>query len=581
MRCVKISHAESDNSFSLIVNGRKNLAKSLNVIGLVNIQYVVYNNEVYVIEVNPRASRTVPYLSKVTGVPMVDLAVRVSLGEKLKDLGYGTGLFRTPVYTAVKVPVFSFEKLIDVDTHLGPEMKSTGEVLGIGRNLHEALFKGLVAAGYKMHHKGGVFITVRDSDKHEIPEAARKFVKAGFKLYATEGTAKVLEGAGMHADTVKKIHAAESGGCEDVPDSISILESGKIQYIISTSAKGRLPALDSVKIRRRACALGIPCMTSIDTAGALADSLLSRYSEYSTRLVDINRMRNVRQKLQFVKMQTCGNDFIFIDCYDQIVEAPESLAVELCDRNRSIGADGIVLIERSGRADAGMRMFNKDGSEGRMAGNAARCVARYLYDYKGLRRRSLTIETPSGIRSVYVITKEGRAEYSYVDMGKPVMQPDLIPVALNDEDTDAAENAVINKKVTIARKEYEITCLSVGNPHCVVFGDDPDSIDIETEGPLFEHAEIFPERINTEFVKVIDDHTLKMRVWERGNGETLACGTGACAAAAAAVLNGFCVRECYIRVMVRGGELFVRYCDDGTMYLKGSAEFAFEGTVEI
>jgi carbamoyl-phosphate synthase large subunit len=261
------------------------MCRALNVMGLVNIQYVLYNDEIYVIEVNPRASRTVPYMSKVTSVPMCELSVRASLGEKLSDMGYSGGISRKPAYVAVKVPVFSFEKLADVDTHLGPEMKSTGEVLGVGKTLEEALFKGLVGSGYKLYRHGGVLITVKDSDKPEIVPIAEKFSRCGFTIYATEGTARLLKSRGFDVHVVGKIH-------EGVPNNTAaLLESGKISYIISTSAKGRDPAQDDVKIRRKACGLGIPCLTSVDTANALADCLLSGYSEVNTELVDINCLK--------------------------------------------------------------------------------------------------------------------------------------------------------------------------------------------------------------------------------------------------------------------------------------------------
>lgn len=213
----------------------KQLALALNTQGLINIQYVIHAEEIYVIEVNPRASRTIPYISKVTGVPMVDLATRAMLGEKLADMGFGTGLYKRPPYVAVKVPVFSFEKLTDVDVQLGPEMKSTGEVLGIGKSLAEALYKGLVAAGYKMEKQGGVLITVRDIDKPEIVDIAKKYADLGFTLYATTGTARLLNESGMKVIPVKKIHEASDDNIQ------TLLESGKVNYIISTSSKGRLP----------------------------------------------------------------------------------------------------------------------------------------------------------------------------------------------------------------------------------------------------------------------------------------------------------------------------------------------------
>ncbi len=263
-----------------LVDYSTRLALSLHTKGLINIQYVISQDQVYVIEVNPRSSRTVPYLSKVTGIPMVDIATRIMLGEKLKDMPYGTGLYPASSYTAIKVPVFSFEKLSGLDTQLGPEMKSTGEVLGIGPTMTEALYKGLVGAGYSMKRKGGVFITVRDTDKEEIPEVARHFADLGFHLYATAGTARVLREHGMQATMVHKISESEH-------NTIALLESGKVNYIISTSAKGRTPARDSVKVRRKSVELGIPCLTSLDTAVALADILKSGFTAETATLVDI------------------------------------------------------------------------------------------------------------------------------------------------------------------------------------------------------------------------------------------------------------------------------------------------------
>ena len=260
------------------------LALALKVKGLINVQYVVYNHSVYVIEVNPRSSRTVPYISQVTGVPMVSLATQIALGAKLKDLGYGTGLYPARDFVAVKVPVFSFAKLSGVDTHLGPEMKSTGEVLGIARNFNDALLKGLVAAGYQMKRTGGVFISVRDGDKQEVLEVADKFASLGFELYATSGTASNLNRNMIAANTVKKIH-------ED-PDNnvLTLLDSGKIDYVISTSEKGRLPAKDSVRIRRKAVERSIACLTSLDTANAIADCLAMNKTVDDIELVDITRI---------------------------------------------------------------------------------------------------------------------------------------------------------------------------------------------------------------------------------------------------------------------------------------------------
>ncbi|MCD8187091.1 MAG: carbamoyl-phosphate synthase large subunit [Ruminococcus sp.] len=266
-----------------IIEYTRFLATELQVIGLVNIQYVVYNNEVYVIEVNPRSSRTVPYISKVTGIPMVDLATKIMLGATLKELGYESGLYPEGDYVAVKVPVFSFEKLQDVDTMLDPEMKSTGECLGIARTFEDALLKGLVAAGYDLKKEGGVLISVRDTDKQEIIAIADKFSRMGFELYGTSGTASMLNRNMIATNLVKKISDGE-------PNVITLLESGKIHYVISTSAKGRLPARDSVKMRRKSIERSICSLTAIDTARALANVLESGRSIDDVELVDITKI---------------------------------------------------------------------------------------------------------------------------------------------------------------------------------------------------------------------------------------------------------------------------------------------------
>ena len=542
------------------------LALALKTKGLINIQYVIHENRIYVIEVNPRSSRTVPYISKVTGVPMVDLATRAMLGEKLRDMGFGTGLYPASSYYAVKVPVFSFEKLMDVDTQLGPEMKSTGEVLGIGKTMEEALYKGLLAAGYRMRTRGGVLVTVRNSDKAEIADVVRAYAQLGFSLYATKGTARVLEENGLTVTQVDKIHESDD-------NTMTLLESGKIQYILSTSAKGRIPARDSVKLRRKAVELGIPCLTSLDTAAALASSMKSRYRPESVELVDINHMRRESMKLRFVKMQGCGNDYIYFDCFDQTVKNPETLSVRLSKFHTGIGGDGVILINPSRVADAQMRIFNLDGSEGKMCGNGIRCVGKYLYDSGRVKRETMTVETLSGIKTLRLAIRDGKTKAVTVDMGAAQLSSASIPVKLDGE-------RVVQQPVTVADREWKITCVSMGNPHAVIFIDHVDTFPLEQIGPQFETNPLFPEGVNTEFVQVIDRHTLKMRVWERGSGETLACGTGACATAVAAVLNGFCDKDEDITVKLRGGDLVIRYTDE-TVWMTGGAETVFTGEVDV
>ena len=551
-----------------VIDYTRRLALSLNTKGLINIQYVIKNNAIYIIEVNPRSSRTIPYISKVTGVPMIDLATRVMLGEKLADLGYGTGLYPSALYRAVKVPVFSFEKLLDVDTHLGPEMKSTGEVLGVGKTYEEALYKGLVAAGYTMHKKGGVFISVRDSDQIEIADIAVKFYELGFDLYATRGTAKRLQQAHLPVQIVQKINQS------DTDNPITLIESGAIQYVISTSAKGRIPSRDSVKIRRKTVERSIPCLTSLDTAHALADCLRSRFTQSSTELVDINHMRRKKMKLSFTKMHGAGNDYIYFDCMERELENPESLSVSLSDRHTGIGGDGIVMICSSNAADAKMRMFNLDGSEGKMCGNAIRCVGKYLYDHGVVKKEAMDIETLSGIKHLHLYVQNGEVDSVCVDMEKAILTPADIPVAIE-------KDQIVSEKVDIDGEPFEITTVSMGNPHAIVYVDDLHALEIEKIGPKFEFSSLFPERVNTEFVTVIDRQTLKMRVWERGSGETWACGTGACAAAVASVLNGYCDYDRDITVKLKGGDLIIRYRKDGTVTMTGNAVKVFEGVVEI
>ena len=266
-----------------IIRYTEALAKNLAVLGLVNIQFVLYNDEVYVIEVNPRSSRTVPYISKVTGVPMVDLATRCMFGEKLRDMGCGTGLHPESDHYAVKVPVFSFQKLRDLDTQLGPEMKSTGEVLGVSTSFREALLKGLIGAGFQMKKKGAVLISVRDSDKQEAIRIGERFEALGFDIHATSGTANVLNRHMVATNAIRNVD-------EPSPNIIDLIESGKIDYVVATSVKGRHPELGSVHIRRTAVERAIPCLTSIDTASALLRCLEGDIRIENCEMVDINKI---------------------------------------------------------------------------------------------------------------------------------------------------------------------------------------------------------------------------------------------------------------------------------------------------
>ena len=558
----------NDKMLEKVVDYSTRLALAMGTRGLVNIQYLIYHNELDVIEVNPRASRTVPYISKVTGIPMVDLAARVMVGQTLAEQGYGTGLYRTPPYYTVKVPVFSFEKLLDANSRLGPEMKSTGEVLGIGKNLNEALFKGLTAAGNIVTTAQaadcGVFICVDTHDSYEIVGIAKKFSDLGMTLYVTPETNRAIEGLGIETTVVP--------APQEDPTVYNLIDEGKISYIIYTGAIHDTGADDYIELHRRAMLHSIVCLTSLDTANALADIVASRFNELNTELVDINHLRRSRQTLSFSKMQGSGDDYIFIDNRDLRITCPESLCVNLCRPHTGVGADGIVLIENSDVADCRMRIFNTDGSEGRMAGNCIRCVGKYVYDKGIVRKETVTVETASGVRELKLYTRNGKVNYVTVCMGKADLSAASLPTTLPGE-------TLIDTPVTVGGKEYRITCVSVGNPHCVIFCDNVDRADVAGVGPLFESAPFFPERINTEFIRVVNPHTIKMRVYERGNGETPACGTGACAAVVAAVENGFCKKGEDITVKLTGGDLLVNYSDEG-VFLSGNAKLVFEGYTE-
>ena len=269
-------------------------------------------------------------------------------------------------------------------------------------------------------------------------------------------------------------------------------------------------------------------------------------------------------------MHGIGNDYIY---FDEELPNPEQVAIKLSDRHFSVGGDGIVLILPSEFADAKMRMFNADGSEGKMCGNAIRCVGKFLYEIQGIKKKRLTVETLSGIKTLDLNTDGDEVVSVTVDMGAPILIPDEIPALFEGE-------SVVDQPLIVGDSQYRVTCVSMGNPHCVVFGGDPYEIELEKIGSQFEHHPAFPARVNTEFVQIVGKNELKTRVWERGSGETWACGTGACASAVAAVLSGHADRNKDITVHLRGGDLVIRYTGD-TVLMTGPAEIAYLGVVEL
>ena len=273
--------------------------------------------------------------------------------------------------------------------------------------------------------------------------------------------------------------------------------------------------------------------------------------------------------MKFTKMQGLGNDYVYVNCFEEKIEAPSELAVKISDRHFGVGSDGLIMINPSEKADFEMEMYNADGSRGEMCGNGIRCVGKYVYDYGLTDKTEISVETLGGIKYLSLNVEDGKVRSVRVDMGSPVLRPEDIPVRCEGE-------RAVDVPVTVDGTEYRMTCVSMGNPHAVVFVDDVKTFPLETVGPKFENPEVFPNRVNTEFVRVIDRKTAEMRVWERGSGETLACGTGACAVAVACALNG--LGEDEMRVKLLGGDLLIQWDrENDKVYMTGPAETVFDG----
>ena len=273
--------------------------------------------------------------------------------------------------------------------------------------------------------------------------------------------------------------------------------------------------------------------------------------------------------MKFTKMQGIGNDYVYVNCFEEKIENPSKLAVKISDRHFGVGADGLIMINPSEKADFEMEMYNADGSRGEMCGNGIRCVGKYVYDHGMTDKTEISVETLGGIKYLNLNVENGKARSVKVDMGEPVLVPSEVPVVCDGE-------RAVDVPISVDGKEYRMTCVSMGNPHAVVYVDDVKNFPLETIGPKFENHERFPNRINTEFVRVIDRKTAEMRVWERGSGETLACGTGACAVAVSCVLNGLTDTEVTVKLL--GGDLFIQWDrDKNRVYMTGPAETVFEG----
>ena len=282
--------------------------------------------------------------------------------------------------------------------------------------------------------------------------------------------------------------------------------------------------------------------------------------------------------MKFTKMQGCGNDYIYVNCFDETVPDPSAAAIRLSDRHFGIGGDGLVLICPSEVADFCMEMYNADGSQSEMCGNGIRCVGKYVYDYGLTDKEDITVETLAGIKYLKLFVEDKKVEKVTVNMGAPILEPGEVPVLVSalPEGTEK----VVDYPINVGGKEYRTTCVSMGNPHSVVFVDDTDNFPLEEVGPLFENNAFFPRRVNAEFVQIVDRTYAKMRVWERGSGETLACGTGTCASVVAAILNGLTEDEVTVRLL--GGELVIKWNrDENVVYMTGPARVVFDGEIEL
>ncbi len=274
-------------------------------------------------------------------------------------------------------------------------------------------------------------------------------------------------------------------------------------------------------------------------------------------------------------MQGCGNDYVYVNCMDKLIDNPEKVSQYISDRHFGIGSDGLILICPSDVADFRMAMYNADGSEGKMCGNGVRCIAKYVYEYGLTDKKKISLETKSGIKYLDMDIEDGKVQMVKVDMGAPILKPAEIPVK-----TDSSMDSFINQPLDVDGNTFMVTCVSMGNPHAVVFVDDTKSLDIRKYGPVFETHPAFPEQVNTEFVQVISRNEINMRVWERGSGETLACGTGTCASVVACVLNGKTDEK--VTVHLLGGDLFIEYNrDNGTVWMTGPAEIVFDGEIGL
>ncbi|MDE5667131.1 MAG: diaminopimelate epimerase, partial [Clostridia bacterium] len=400
--------------------------------------------------------------------------------------------------------------------------------------------------------KAGIYFTINDQDKPEIVNIVKKFADLGLELYATKGTANIIRSLGLECNDVARLSSNE--------EIFRLMDEGKVDYVVYTGKTDVESISNYISLHHHAILKGITVLTSLDTTNALADVIAGRYNEFNTELVDINNLRKSKLQLKFSKMHSGGNDYIVFNNFDGNITCPESLAINFSDRHYAIGADGVVLIEKSDVADAKARAFNSDGSDGGLAANAFRCVAKYLFDNR-LADEKLTIESCNGVRELTVNSFNGKASSVLINLGKPTVET---------ADT-----------VTFNGKSYPITYVNVGNTHCVILTDKIEDIDLPALGQHLSETGKFPKGTYLDCVRIVNRVTVKMRVWEKGNGEVWSCGTAASAAAVAAISGGHCAYGEIITVKLKGGDLFVNCEEGGAVELDGPVKKSFEGSIEI
>ena len=502
------------------------IALKLEVRGLLTIRFINYNNDLYIKEVSPVVSGNIPFISKITGLPVVSYASRVMLGQNLEDMGLHQGLYSVPPYFAVKYPVYNSEH------------KQRGQVLGLSSIKKESVYKGLIASGNTMSSSGNVLFNIQKPDEHELPLLAQKFNSLGFTLYATEENVRILNEFNIKAKPF---------------DTNNIEE--KLDYIITSTSTGfKTYALDKK----------IPCITSFDIADSVAECLSLGFSPENTQLINIRNLHEKEQKMHFEKYDCTGSDCILINADKYNIYNPVAFAVKLCDRKTSIGAEKLIIVKKSDKAEFSMQVYSSNGELQNHYGNEIRAVAKYVNDNQLLKSpyaNTVSVETPGGIQSVTLYKNNNEVSSVEFSMKLPEEAPQNITVC--------AEGL-----------NYSATKVFFETDNCVLFSNFVDMVDVQKNGPVFEKNEVFAQGADVEFVRVVSPNRIKMRVWQKGRGEAQSSTSGAVAAVIASVINGFCKKNQEISVEMPGGNLTVKYTDEGVT-LTGGVSCLFQGEISI